>query len=313
MGGKDHQMSFMDQNRLRILFWATDSAFSTAVLEGLLEADVKPLAVYLPDLAAETSISYGPLPPPPSQSALPLLTTHLAPSTRTLAWAGQIPVFAIHDLRDNDIAAHLAAQQADLVLVACFPRRIPASLLAIPRLGFINIHPSLLPDLRGPHPLFWSFRLGLTATGVTVHCMDASFDTGNILAQTAVTLPDGISGRAADRLLAQTGAELFLNSQATLPTPGTPQAPGGRSFGHPDAAAFDIPTTWPAQRAFNFMRGTSEWGRPYHIYTAESTWTAGTAVSYTPTGTLSKAARVENGECLIQFNPGIVRTRLRLS
>lgn len=310
MGGKDHQMSFMHQDSLRILFWGTDSPYSTAVLETLFKAGIKPLAVYLPDLAAEASNSYGLLPPPPTPSTLPLLTTHLDPSTRTLAWAQQIPVFAIHDLRGKDIAAHLAAQQADLALVACFPRRIPASLLTIPPLGFINLHPSLLPDLRGPHPLFWAFRLGLTMTGVTLHRMDASFDTGNILAQTAVTLSDGISGPTADRLLAQAGAELFLHSQAKLPTPGTPQAPGGRSFGLPDTSAFKIPTTWPAQRAFNFMRGTSEWGRPYYIHTRESVWTVGTAVSYTPTGTLSKSPCFENGECLIEFNPGILRTRL---
>ena len=60
--------------------------------------------------------------------------------------------------------------------------KLPADLLALPRLGAINIHPALLPRHRGPSPFEAAFRAGDTETGLTIHRMAADFDTGPILA-----------------------------------------------------------------------------------------------------------------------------------
>ena len=60
----------------------------------------------------------------------------------------------------------------------------------MPRLGIVNGHPSLLPRYRGPFPIAWAVRNGETEIGMSFHLMDASFDTGNLLAQTSIPLAD---------------------------------------------------------------------------------------------------------------------------
>jgi methionyl-tRNA formyltransferase len=80
------------------------------------------------------------------------------------------------------IAPLLESYEPDLVVCCGFPWLIPAQALAVPRLGAINIHPSLLPRWRGPFPVAWAVRCG-EDLGSTVHRMDANYDTGPILAQ----------------------------------------------------------------------------------------------------------------------------------
>ena len=64
-----------------------------------------------------------------------------------------------------------------------FPWKVPADALAVPKLGWLNGHPSLLPRHRGPVPLAWAIRNGDEDFGITFHRMDAELDTGPILAQ----------------------------------------------------------------------------------------------------------------------------------
>ena len=83
------------------------------------------------------------------------------------------------------IAPLLAAARPDLVVCMGFPWKIPAEALAVPRLGWLNGHPSLLPRHRGPIPVAWAIRDGDEEIGITFHRMDAELDTGAILAQAA--------------------------------------------------------------------------------------------------------------------------------
>lgn len=69
----------------------------------------------------------------------------------------------------------------DAVLVMTFPWLIPTEVLSIPKLGFINFHYGLLPEMRGADPIFESIRLSKPFAGVTVHIMDEKLDTGDIL------------------------------------------------------------------------------------------------------------------------------------
>jgi methionyl-tRNA formyltransferase len=90
----------------------------------------------------------------------------------------------------NAIAPLLEAARPDLVLCMGFPWRIPADALAVPRLGWLNGHPSLLPRHRGPIPVAWAIRQGDDEIGVTFHRMDAELDTGPILAQASFPLDE---------------------------------------------------------------------------------------------------------------------------
>ena len=88
------------------------------------------------------------------------------------------------------IAPLLRRYRPDALLCTGFPWKIPADALAVPRLGAVNGHPSLLPRYRGPIPVGWAIRNGETAIGYTYHRMDAELDTGAILAQDSISLDD---------------------------------------------------------------------------------------------------------------------------
>jgi methionyl-tRNA formyltransferase len=87
-------------------------------------------------------------------------------------------------------AAMLAPLRPDLIVSGGFPWRIPSEVIALPRLGAINMHPALLPQYRGPAAIEWALRNGDAETGFTVHRLSPDFDTGPILAQARIPMAD---------------------------------------------------------------------------------------------------------------------------
>jgi methionyl-tRNA formyltransferase len=87
-------------------------------------------------------------------------------------------------------AAMLAPLRPDLIISGGMPWRIPAEVLALPRLGAINMHPALLPRYRGPAAVEWAFRNGDAELGFTIHRLSPDFDTGPILAQARIPIAD---------------------------------------------------------------------------------------------------------------------------
>lgn len=88
------------------------------------------------------------------------------------------------------LTSRLAALKPDLLLCFFFPWKLPPDALALAPLGAVNVHPSLLPCYRGPCPLGWALREDARDVGLTFHRMDASFDTGPVLAQGTFPLRD---------------------------------------------------------------------------------------------------------------------------
>jgi methionyl-tRNA formyltransferase len=88
------------------------------------------------------------------------------------------------------VARALRAYDVDLGLCTGFPWLLPAKAIEATRLGIVNGHPSLLPRYRGPFPIAWAIRNGEEEIGLTYHLMDSEFDTGNLLAQTAIPIGD---------------------------------------------------------------------------------------------------------------------------
>src|SRR5215207_10839398 len=87
-------------------------------------------------------------------------------------------------------AAMLAPLQPDLIISGGFPWRIPADVLALPRLGAINFHDAPLPRHRGPNATGWAFRAGDAETAMTIHRLSPEFDEGPILAQARIQITD---------------------------------------------------------------------------------------------------------------------------
>jgi methionyl-tRNA formyltransferase len=130
------------------------------------------------------------------------------------------------------IAPLLRAYEPDVVFCGGFPWKIPAEALAVPKLGAVNGHPSLLPRYRGPSPVAWAIRKGETEIGFTFHRMDPELDTGTILAQAPVPLDDEHSWDELAPKLVATVTELFprMLERIERGDPGDPQDEASASY-----------------------------------------------------------------------------------
>jgi methionyl-tRNA formyltransferase len=125
----------------------------------------------------------------------------------------------------DDFYHRLRALQPDAAVVVAFGRLISPRVLSVPRLGFVNLHPSLLPRHRGPSPIIWAIASGDTETGVTTMLLDEGMDTGPILLQRRT--PIGPKERTPDLevRLAGLGAELIVETLAGMATGTVTPAP----------------------------------------------------------------------------------------
>jgi len=104
----------------------------------------------------------------------------------------------------------IAKQKPDLLVVIAFGKILPENVLALPRLGTINVHASLLPKYRGPAPIQWAVINGEKETGVCTQLMEKELDTGDILLSVRETIkPDDTAGDLHDRLAIRGAAVLI--------------------------------------------------------------------------------------------------------
>src|SRR5919106_4514963 len=132
---------------------------------------------------------------------------------RVAASAG-IPVVWVRSAAEATEAIRSIAPQ--VAVAACFLWRLPREACETPPLGILNVHPSLLPAGRGPEPVFWTLRRGERMSGVTVHRMDAGFDTGPIVAQAELPVPEGIAAPDLERELMTLGGSLLVDALPEL-------------------------------------------------------------------------------------------------
>ncbi len=298
---------------MRVLFLGMTGILSRIPLTMLLNAGVNVCGLVLPASILPPYVlpkdgRPHPIIPAVHPPAEQLLSTAV-PGILPLAAQHQLPVYAVRRLKDTTTLAALAAVAPDLICVSCFNQMLPPVLLQIPRLGCLNIHPSWLPHFRGPSPLFWQFHAGQKEGGVTVHFMDEGLDTGDIACQAKVTFPDGISGAQAEQMTATRGGQLLLEALRRLSEgnlPRQPQPPGGSYQHAPTDEDFRLDVGWSAQRAFNFMRGTAEWARPYPVLVGGQEVVLRTAVSFDPHQTLPQPMVWQGRTVSIQFSPGVL-------
>jgi methionyl-tRNA formyltransferase len=148
----------------------------------------------------------------------------------------------------------------DLFALASYGRLIPKWLLELPRLGSLNVHPSLLPAYRGATPIQTALRNGERTTGVTIMLMDAGMDTGDVVLQEPVTIDPGEDyGQLHDRL-ATIGAGLLgraLDLAASDQLPARPQT-GEPTYTRPlGKDDLSIDWSWEPRRIVDTVRAYS--------------------------------------------------------
>jgi methionyl-tRNA formyltransferase len=115
---------------------------------------------------------------------------------------------------DDATLETLKSYKPDIVVVVAYGKILPKSVLEVPAFGCINIHPSLLPELRGPSPIQNALLLGKTQTGTTIMLMDEGMDSGDILAQKIIPIENAVLFPELSQTLATQSAMLLIE---TLP------------------------------------------------------------------------------------------------
>src|SRR6266576_1375070 len=282
---QDLMSNMLQTQRLpRVLFFGMQGRFSYAPLHALLEAGIQVCAVVVPaeqGFQGEQPAIQKQEQQPLSHSILPVLNS----SILDLARERNIPVWKVRQLSNSETIKVFTVYQADMICVACFSKRIPRDILDIPRLGCLNVHPSLLPANRGPEPLFWAFRDGSGRTGVTIHVMDEGLDSGAIVAQEVIQIQDGISYSELEEQSAELGGKLLAqsvwdmyNGVAELATQDETKS---SYHAFPSNDDFVVPVAeWNARHVYNFICGVISWGTPLHLLVGNKTVHVKKAISY---------------------------------
>ena len=104
----------------------------------------------------------------------------------------------------------------DVGVVVAYGHLLKPELLAIPKRGMVNVHPSLLPELRGAAPVEWAILRGLENTGVTIMQMTAGLDSGPILLQLPHRIPNDVTRGELSVHLAEMGAQALVEALALM-------------------------------------------------------------------------------------------------
>jgi methionyl-tRNA formyltransferase len=130
-----------------------------------------------------------------------------APPTKEWALSHGIRVEQPGKVKQGKLAAILASAHPDVAVVAAYGRILPPDALRVPPHGCLNVHASLLPELRGAAPAQWAIARGYRETGVTIMQMDEGLDTGDILLQRKLAVADDETGESLLHRLGPLGAE----------------------------------------------------------------------------------------------------------
>lgn len=209
----------------RIVFFGMDGPYAMAPLSALASGGLAPVLVVV---GRERDPQY-PRSTTKIRPAQPGVLERMQAKLRTSVRRAESP----HDLAaranemgidvvDTDAANErkcltaIAAAKPDALVVAGFPHLFSKTLLSIPRLGGLNVHPGRLPEERGASPLFWALAEGNETITLTIHMLDAGEDSGDIVATTTVPVEPGVTGSQLLVQLGQVAAPHVVRSTRAL-------------------------------------------------------------------------------------------------
>lgn len=238
-------MGVSDSSGLRIVFLGTPE-FAVPTLEAILAAgyDVA-LVVTQPDRPKGRRQELAPSP------------------VKACALRHGIPVYQPERIRRPEALERLRELAPAAMVVVGYGQIIPQAVIDVAPLGIINVHASLLPELRGAGPIQWSIARGFPATGVTTMKIDAGLDTGDVLlrAETAIG-PDETAPELSARLAA-TGAALLVETLEGLKRGNLQPEPQDNTLATyaPILKKEDGQINWtlPARKIHDLVRGFQPW------------------------------------------------------
>jgi len=184
----------MENSKIKIIFIGTP-AYGAIVLEELIKGGQPPvLVVTAPDKPVGRRQILTPSP------------------VKVVARKYGIPVEQPERIESRVPRQKIKNLNPDLGILAGYGQIIPKDILAIPRFGFLNVHPSLLPKYRGPSPVQFTILNGEKESGVTIILMDEKIDHGPIISQKSLTIKEQETSQTLHHKLAQLGACLLLET-----------------------------------------------------------------------------------------------------
>lgn len=181
-----------NKEKIKIVFLGTPK-FSSIILNQLIENDYKPiLVITAPDKPVGRKKIITP------------------PITKILAQKHKIPV--LQPIKIGNLKSEIENLKPDLGIVVAYKQIIPKSILDIPKYGFLNIHPSLLPKYRGPAPIQTAILNGDKETGSTIILIDDKIDHGKIVSSANYQIPNNITFEKLSKELAEISAKLLVET-----------------------------------------------------------------------------------------------------
>jgi methionyl-tRNA formyltransferase len=152
-----------------------------------------------------------------------------APASKRWAMERGIAVEQPEKVKGGRLAAVLARYAPDVAVVAAYGRILPPDALSAPRYGCLNVHASLLPELRGAAPAQWAVARGYRVTGITIMQMDEGLDTGDIRLQRTLPIAPDETGESLLGKLGELGAEALSEALRLLARGELPRVPQDHS------------------------------------------------------------------------------------
>jgi methionyl-tRNA formyltransferase len=152
-------------------------------------------------------------------------STLIPPPVKVAAQAEDLSILQPEKPTDPEFLQHLRDLNPDIGVVVAYGHILKPALLALPKRGMVNVHPSLLPGLRGAAPVEWAIIRGHETTGVTIMQLDAGMDSGPVLHQIPHRIGSDVTGGELSAHLAEMGAQALVETLAMLEQSDPPPAP----------------------------------------------------------------------------------------
>jgi methionyl-tRNA formyltransferase len=193
---------------------------------------------------------------------------------KEVALAAHLPVHQPEKIRATEVQQLLEQLAPDVVAIIAYGQIIPARLLSIPMLGWINLHASLLPKYRGAAPIHWAIANGETRTGMTSMRIDAGMDTGDILLQREMEIGRRETAPELVARMSEAGAPLMeetlrgLGAGTIVPRPQNDAEATVAPMLKKEVGLIDWNRS--AEEIYNRMRGFAPWPGAYTTFRGQT-------------------------------------------